>query len=432
MMLRILATIKKEWQLLLRDKTGLSLLFVMPVVLITVMALIQDAPFKDYQDIKFDILTVDNDHGRLGRYIKDGLESGGQFNIIDSLDGKPITADQAKQLVNTGKYKISIIVPAGATAAIVSNANRIVNDISQRMGMPVSLPVKKVADSLNVVIYFDPAAKKAFKGAIHQALDNFLTQVETDMLLGRIRHELRGKDSTTANSADTLPIRLQAVGLQEHSTGTGKQIDVISNSVQHNVPAWSIFAMFFIVISIAGNMIREREDGSLLRMKLIPGSYLAILAGKMVFFVGICVLQFYLMMLVGIYLMPWLDLPQLVMGHHHGATLLVAVGIGLAATAYGILIGTVFKTPNQALNFGAISIVILSAIGGIWIPLEVMPEKMQLLGRLSPLSWGLDAINDIYLRNGDIDYVWQNVLKLVLTGMVMLAVAGYVEKRRMN
>lgn len=430
-MLRLLATIRKEWQLLLRDKTGLILLFVMPVVLITVMALIQDAPFKDYQDIKFDILTVDNDHGRLGRYIKEGLASGGQFNIIDSLDGKPVTAARAKQLVNEGTYKISIIVPAGATAAIVSNANRIVNDISQRMGMSVSLPVKKDPDSLNVTIYFDPAAKKAFKGAIHQALDNFLTQVETDMLLDRIKQQLRNKDAV-ANSNDTLPIRLQAVGLKEHSTGTGKQIDVISNSVQHNVPAWSIFAMFFIVIPIAGNMIREREDGSLLRMKLIPGSYLAILAGKMLFFVGICVLQFYGMMLVGTYILPLLELPRLVMGLHHGATVLVASGIGLAATAYGILIGTVFKTPNQALNFGAISIVILSAIGGIWIPLEVMPAKMQLLGHLSPLSWGLDAINDIYLRNGNISYVWKNVLRLVLTGLAMLAIAGWVEKRRMN
>jgi ABC-2 type transport system permease protein len=430
-MLRLLATIRKEWQLLLRDKTGIILLFVMPVVLITVMALIQDAPFKDYQDIKFDLLTVDNDHGKLGRYVKEGLSQTGQFNVIDSIDGKPLTAEEARALVNTGKYKISIIVPKGATAEIVSNANRIVNDITKRMGVPGSLPVKQRADSPYVTIYFDPAAKKAFKGAIHQAVDNFLTQVETDMLLDRIKNQLKRKDSTYA-SADTLSIRLQAVGLKEQSTGTGKQLDVISNSVQHNVPAWSIFAMFFIVIPIAGNMIREREDGSLLRMKLIPGSYLDILGGKMLFFVGICVIQFYLMMLVGIYLMPLLDLPKLVMGFHQLATLVVAIGIGLAATSYGILIGTVFKTPNQALNFGAISIVILSAIGGIWIPLEVMPEKMQLIGHLSPLSWGLDAINDIYLRNGDIGFVWKNVVKLVMVSAVMLAVAGFIEKRRMN
>ncbi|MFB6455051.1 ABC transporter permease [Chitinophaga sp. Hz27] len=431
-MLRLLATIRKEWQLLRRDKTGLTLLFVMPVVLITVMALIQDAPFKDYQEVKFDILTVDNDHGRLGRYIREGLESSGQFRIIDSVDGKQLDVTTARQLVNDGTYKISIIIPAGATGSIVSNANKIVNDISNRMGMSISLPVKKGGDSLNVIIYFDPAAKKAFKGAIHQAIDNFLTQVETDMLLGRIKQELRRKDTTITAENDTLAIRLQAVGLKEEATGNGKQIDVISNSVQHNVPAWSIFAMFFIVIPIAGNMIREREDGSLLRMKLIPGSYLEILTGKMLFFVGICVIQFYCMMLVGMYLMPLLDLPKLTMGRDAGATFLVAAAIGLAATSYGILIGTVFKTPNQALNFGAISIVILSAIGGIWIPLEIMPEKMQRVGHLSPLSWGLDAINDIYLRNGNIAYVWKNILRLVFTGFVMLALAGYVEKRRMS
>lgn len=428
-MLRLLATIRKEWLLLLRDKTGLILLFIMPVVLITVMALIQDAPFKDYQEVKLDILTVDNDHGRLGRYIREGLQSGGQFNIIDSVKGAPLTQESAKALVNSGEYKLSIIIPGGATGAIVSNANRIVNDISKRMGIPVVLPVKSKQDSLDVVIYFDPAAKKAFKSAIHQAIDNFLTQVETNLLLERIKQELRNKN---APETDSLPIQLKAVGLKELSTASTKHADIISNSVQHNVPAWSIFAMFFIVIPIAGNMIREREDGSLLRMKLIPGSYLQILAGKMLFFVGVCVLQFYLMILVGIFLLPLLDLPRLTLGQSHVATWLVASGIGLAATAYGILIGTIFKTPNQALNFGAISIVILSAIGGIWIPLEVMPVKMQIIGHLSPLSWGLDAINDIYLRNGGLADIWVNAARLIASCAVMLGIAGWVEKRRMN
>ncbi len=72
--------------------------------------------------------------------------------------------------------------------------------------------------------------------------------------------QLKSKDST---ATDTFPaIKLKAVALRETNLGKNQEIDVISNSVQHNVPAWSIFAMFFIVIPIAGNMIREREDGS--------------------------------------------------------------------------------------------------------------------------------------------------------------------------
>lgn len=430
-MLRLIATIRKEWLLLLRDKAGLALLFAMPIILITVMALIQDAPFKDYQEVKFDILTVDNDQGRLGRYIREGLGSSGQFNVIDSLDGQPIEEKTAKALIGEGHYKISIIIPKGSTAEIVSNANKIVNDISKRMGIPAQLPVKAIAaDSLAVQLYFDPAAKKAFKSAIHQALDNFLTQVQTDLLLERIQMQLRSRDST---ATDTFPaIKLKAVGLQETNLGKSQEIDVISNSVQHNVPAWSIFAMFFIVIPIAGNMIREREDGSLVRMKLIPGNYLSILSGKLLFFVGICVVQFYLMIAIGIYGMPLLDLPALQLGVNHWAGFITAVSIGITATAYGILVGTLFKTPNQALNFGAISIVILSAIGGIWIPLEIMPENIQMIGRLSPLSWGLDAINDVYLRNGNVRFILPDITRLLACGLVMLGIAAWVEQRRIS
>jgi ABC-2 type transport system permease protein len=428
-MLRLLATIRKEWLLLWRDKAGLTLLFLMPVVLISVMALIQDAPFRDYQELEFDVLTVDNDHGRLARYIKEGLGHTGQFRVVDSLNGRPLTAETARKLVNEGDYKICIIIPRGATGAIVSNANRIVNDLSKRMGMPAVQPVRSSNDSLNVLVYFDPAAKKAFKSAIHQALDNFLTQVETDLLLERIKLQLRRKEVA---SADTFRIQLKAVGLQEQSTMPAAQANVISNSVQHNVPAWSIFAMFFIAIPIAGNMIREREDGSLLRMRLIPGSYLAILAGKMLFFVGVCILQFYLMMLVGVYGMPLLHLPRLALGQSHLAAFVIALCIAFAATAYGILIGAAFKTPNQALNFAAVSIVILSAIGGIWIPLEVMPAAMQTIGKLSPLSWGLDAINDVYLRNTGIRQIWGSAGKLVAACAVMLCLAAWIEKRRIQ
>ena len=415
---------------MLRDKAGLALLFIMPVVLICVMAIIQDAPFKDYQELKFDILSVDNDHGRLARYIKEGLESTGQFNIVDSLDGKVVDQELAMQLVQEGEYSIAIIIPRGATGNIVSNANTIVNNLMDRMGMSATLPVKAHPDSLNVEIYFDPAAKKSFKSAIHQSLDNFLTQVETNMLLERIQLQLKRKNGGVEEAFPE--IHLKAVGLEEKSLGEHAELDVISNSVQHNVPAWSIFAMFFIVIPIAGNMIREREDGSLLRMKLIPGSYLAILAGKMLFFVGICVLQFYLMILVGKFLLPEFGLPSLVMGKDHLAAFLTAVCIGLAATAYGILVGTVFKTPNQALNFGAISIVILSAIGGIWIPLEIMPQNVQAFGRLSPMSWGLQAINDIYLRNEHWTEVLPQLGLLLGFGLLLLGIAAWVEKRRMN
>ena len=32
------------------------------------------------------------------------------------------------------------------------------------------------------------------------------------------------------------------------------------NATQHNVPAWTIFAMFFVVMSLGGSVVREKNE----------------------------------------------------------------------------------------------------------------------------------------------------------------------------
>ncbi len=59
---------------------------------------------------------------------------------------------------------------------------------------------------------------------------------------------------------------------------------------------------------------------------------------------------------------PIAGLPKLVLGHSLLAAFIVAVESDWRLLPMAYLVGTVFKTPNQALNFGAISIVILSPL----------------------------------------------------------------------
>ena len=83
------------------------------------------------------------------------------------------------------------------------------------------------------------------------------------------------------------------------------------NSVQHNVPAWTMFAMFFILYPLAGNFIKEREEGSMLRLRLISGSQFPVIAGKFAFYFIVCLIQFLMMIAVGIFIMPLLGLKQI-------------------------------------------------------------------------------------------------------------------------
>ncbi len=427
-MRKVIATFVNEYRLFARDITGMILLFLMPLVLTIIMAIIQDAPFREYQDIKFDILWVDADSGQLARQLRKGLEETGQFRFLDSLSGKPLDDTLARKLVESGEYKISIIIPAGISAEVVNSANQVANELGKSLGAAGKLPERPTRPAM-VEVYFDPVTKQAMKSALLNALDKQLTGVQAEMILDRLSKKIGGLD-TIGGSKFNLEEKLRAVQLKEFSSGFRKGPQLSGNSVQHNVPAWAIFGLFFIIIPIAGNMIREREDGSLLRIRMVPGSYGWILGGKLLFYVTLGTLQFYIMLLAGLTILPRMGLPALYMGQSPPALLCASLTIAVTATAFGLLVGAVFQTPNQALPFGAISIVILSAIGGIWVPVEILPPVLQGLAKISPLYWSLDAINELFLRRGSLSALALNLTILWALSLIFLVAAGLIEERR--
>lgn len=425
--MRVLATLLNEWRLFRRDLAGMVLLFLMPLGLTVVMALIQDAPFREYRDYVFDVLWVDNDGGPMAAKLHDALSSG-QFRLIDTVSGRRLDSTALRNLVQTGDYKMGIVIPAGISAEVVNSANQVANEMSKSTGAVGKLPARDTR-SLTIAMYFDPVSKQAMKLSLLNAIDKQLTRTQAEMILGRLSDKLASLDSTQQTRFN-LQEKLQAVGVREYSTGNAKAAQLNTNSVQHNVPAWAIFGLFFIIIPIAGNMIREREEGSLMRIRLIPGSYYSIITGKLLFYVLLGIGQFYTMLLAGRLLMPLLGLPALYMGHAPLALLVTVTMIVLTATAYGLLVGALFQTPNQALPFGALSIVILSAIGGIWVPVEILPAGLQQLAKVSPLYWGLDAINDLFLRSGGFATVWKPLLILLGYTLVFVALSGWIEQSR--
>ncbi|GAO41173.1 ABC transporter permease [Flavihumibacter petaseus] len=427
-MKKIIATFWNECRLFIRDITGMVLLFLMPLGLTIIMALIQDAPFREYQHIRFEILWLDADKGQLAENLREGLEETGQFRLIDSLDGRPLDTVAVKAAIQGGRYKIGIIVPRSISAEVVNSANQVANELGKSLGAAGKLPERPTRQA-TVEIYFDPVTKQAMKSALLNALDKQLTKVQAEMILGRLSRKMEDLDSTGVSQFN-LEEKLQAVRLREFAAGSRKGPQLSSNSVQHNVPAWAIFGLFFIIVPISGNMIREREEGSLMRIRMVPGSYLSILAGKLLFYVLLGTAQFYMMLVAGLLILPHLGLPALVMGQAPAALLVTALAIAITATAYGLLVGAVFQTPNQALPFGAISIVILSAIGGIWVPVEILPPGLQQLAKASPMYWALDAINDLFLRHGNLKTVATHMGILSIFSACFLFIAGWIENYR--
>lgn len=197
-----------------------------------------------------------------------------------------------------------------------------------------------------------------------------------------------------------------------HLSNNGK--DILPNSTQHNVPAWTLFAIFFINIPLSINMVKEKNQGTFVRLRTNPISYATVLGGKTMVYLGVCIIQFALMLLVGVYLLPEIGLPKLDVSGRLPLLFTVAFFSGLAAIGLGLLLGTVAKTQEQSAPFGATLVVILAALGGVWAPVFVMPKFMQLLSNISPMNWGLNAFYDVFLRNGGFKEIIPEITLLFL------------------
>ena len=71
----------------------------------------------------------------------------------------------------------------------------------------------------------------------------------------------------------------------------------------------------------------------------------------------------------------------------------------------------------------------MAALGGIMVPLFVMPEVMQKIGSYSPMNWGLEALLDVLLHGANFSAVLPRVGRLYGFSAWMLT-SAYLMFRR--
>ena len=407
---------------MIRDPGGLALIFLMPLGLVIVMALIQDAPFRDYQETKLEIAFVDNDKDSLAKKVQSAILQSPNIHFINQADSA-----QARIAVRSGQYKAAVIIPKGASESLRKKNKQLIGRIFANMGYPGPGVDSSDLPPINVLVIFDPAIKVNYKQAIAGIVEKVMATVQSEWIVEQLQNQL----STNNLSRPRMKVDFASV-INVEQAYASKNINesLVLNSVQHNVPAWTMFAMFFILFPLAGNFIKEREEGSMLRLRLISGSQFPVIAGKFLFYFAVCLAQFLLMIVVGITIMPLLGLEQLVLGNNIFGIVLTALSVAMAGTGYGLLIAVFFRTPQQALAFGSISVVILAAVGGVWVPVYVMPEVLQSISNLSPLNWGLESFNNLFLRDASTVAILPDIFRLVAFAMVTLALSVYIHKSR--
>ena len=426
MISKLIATIKKETLLLLRDKVGLSILFLMPMILIFVMTLIQDAAFKTINEKGIPIIFVNNDHDSLGIMIEQGLRNNDLCSFNDSIDGKPATAEQAHKAVAEGRFLVGIVIPKGATDAIRRNVTQLVEETMDTSDSTV-VQAGSAADSVEITLMIDPVAKKSFLNSVTSNLHEFISEVKTKIMFQTFSEQIAAVIPGKTETPKSAYQKSQIIRYKEIYASRSEE-KIVPNAVQHNVPAWTIFAMFFIAIPLSSSIMKEKNEGSVFRLHKMPTPYLLLINGKIVVYVIVCMIQFLLMLSVGLYFLPMLGLPKLVLGSSYMGIFILTMATAFAATGYGVMVGTLAGTEHQAAILGSLSILLLSALGGIWVPSYVMPEVMRNISTWSPLNWSLSGFYKLFLRGGGMADILADALKLVAFFIATMAIASITNR----
>jgi ABC-2 type transport system permease protein len=417
-------TIYKEMLLLKRDFGGLVILFVMPLMLIITVTLIQDASFKSMGNLNIPILLVDNDHGEISKTVKEDLNKNGNFQVISQINGKKINEEMARDAVFKGEYQLAIILPQDLSTDLNSKVLRNVERIMQSLEVSNTEKTaqKKEVNERSVKLYFDPASQISFRNTVKNSIDKLITKIEKDKVYQGFQESLGISDFSIQ---DDNFISYQVIGPDLKA-----EQEILPNSVQHNVPAWSLFAIFFIIVPLSINIVKEKGQGTQIRLITNPVPHFILIAGKTITYLLICMIQFILMLLIGLFLFPYMGLPKLELQGTFLMLCTVTLFSGLAAIGLGILLGTVAKTQEQAAPFAATFVVILAAVGGVWVPVFAMPKIMQSVSRISPMNWGLNAYYDVLLRKASLSQIAFDLFLLFLFFFITVVVALLYDKKK--
>jgi ABC-2 type transport system permease protein len=137
------------------------------------------------------------------------------------------------------------------------------------------------------------------------------------------------------------------------------------------------------LITLATQLVLEREDGTLLRAKATPNGMLGYLVGKIVLVAGMTLVGIVLQLVPGVFLFDGVA-PRGV-----GSWLILAgvIVLGLVATLpLGAIVGSLLDNP-RSIGLVMLPVMGLVAVSGIFYPITNFPGWLQGVAQVFPMYW---------------------------------------------
>lgn len=400
-----LAVAWKELQVLAKDRGGLAVFFLLPLIIASAMGGANLAAARsDEGGILVKVCLVVEDAGAFGQNVAAAVEAIPAMEVT-----RYGSAAEAESAVAKGLATAAIVIPAGFSDQI--NAYT-----------PTSIEV--------IVDPGQPDAASIVTGIMNQA-------VAEVSIWGEVGYGIRSVLSESGQLAQAGPETLQAI--QAQSLGaimatldevrrapaiaviseTEDEVTVrggIENYFAYLFPGLVVMFIFFGVTASASSLLTERESGTLRRLLAAPIPRVAVIAGTMLAYVVLALLQVAIMFLVGrvVFNMP--------LGNSPAGLVLHTIALALAASSMGVMIAALARTARQGNSIAFILGFVLGGLGGCiamgMTPLTRSGGVTQILALLTPQGHGVEGFYRLMVERGTFLRVLPE--SAILVGMAVL------------
>jgi ABC-2 type transport system permease protein len=404
---QIWAMTRKEIKLAAEYRGQWLLVFLTPIIFIAVMG----ATFGNTGAPTVAIYLVNEDEGRLGRQVVNALrdEPTLAFEMLPSRV-------EADRLVGEGQRMAAVVIPAGFSQAVLTDAGGRVEVIVDPAREQTAGIVLGQVQAATAPLLIDAEVERGVRNAFNTAPDAFgftaadLQEAGIDLpaVTKFLAAAIKGVVSSQVQDAIDNP--LVRIDVQPATDAAPRQAPTLFDYL---VPGYSVFFAFFLMGLMAETVFQERISGTLRRVFSLPIGRIPFLLGKLLPYSLIAMLQIVLVFAASTLLFDY-DL-----GEAPLALGLLIVATGLSVGGLGILVSVLVRSEGQANSIPALLTLTMAAVSGALFPSIQAPG----LSQLTPHYWAIQGFLNVTALHGDLSSILPNLSALLAIAFGAFGVA---------
>jgi len=239
----------------------------------------------------------------------------------------------------------------------------------------------------------------------------------------------------TAHATEVLLGKAASAGLTAGLTESSLPLDTRTRVLYNPnmTDLWFIIpSMVALILQIqtinltASSVVREREVGTMEQLLVTPIRPGELMLGKITPHIIIALINTLSIVAVGIF---WFGVP--VKGNF-GAFLAVCLLYIISGLGLGLLISTVSQNHKQALQVGALLMLVGTMLGGVIFPRYTMPTWSQWIGNLFPVTYFVPIVRGLMTKGVGLGAIHTYITELFLYIVVIMLIATRAFKQGLD